>query len=85
MAALNYQIFRFSPQVNWKIRQHLVQGPKDLFIKNRSKHSSELLLCILRFFMNKSLNAIQFLVWSKKFEPAQHILGSVEGQGLRSL
>ena len=28
---------------------------KDLFIKNRSKHSSNTLLSLLRFFMNKSL------------------------------
>ena len=28
-------------------------------------------------------NAIQFLVWSKKFGPAQNILGPVEGQGTR--
>ena len=28
---------------------------KDLFIKNRSKFSRVLLLCLLRFFMNKSL------------------------------
>ena len=28
---------------------------KDLFIKNRSKHNSVLVLRLLRFFMNKSL------------------------------
>ena len=34
---------------------------EDLFIKNRSKLSSVLLLCLLRFFMNKSLvDVIQF-------------------------
>ena len=30
---------------------------KDLFIKNRSKHSSNTLLSLLRFFMNKSLSS----------------------------
>ena len=34
------------------------QSPKDLFIKNRSKLSKVLLLCLLRFFMNKSLGKI---------------------------
>ena len=29
-----------------------------------------------------ALNAIQFLVWLKKFGPAQNILGPVEGQGI---
>ena len=32
------------------------EGSKDLFIKNRSKHSSNTLLSLLRFFMNKSLS-----------------------------
>ena len=35
---------------------------KDLFIKNRSKHSSNTLQSLLRFFMNKSLSNF-FLKW----------------------
>ena len=32
-----------------------------------------------------ALNAIQFLVWPKKFGLAQNSLGPVEGQGIRQL
>ena len=37
-------------------QQQLLWARKDLFIKNRSKYSSYLLLYLLRFFMNKSLH-----------------------------
>ena len=45
------------PFGNLKLKETLIVYilGKDLFIKNRSKHSSNTLLCLLRFFMNKSL------------------------------
>ena len=32
---------------------------------------------------DEALNAVKFLGWLKKFEPAQNILGPVKGQGIR--
>ena len=33
----------------------------------------------------EALNAVKFLGWLKKFEPAQNILGPVTGQGTNEL
>ena len=43
------------PDDNGILSEFLSEIHKDLFIKNRSKLSRVLLLCLLRFFMNKSL------------------------------
>ena len=51
------------------LRDH--SSAKDLFIKNRSKYSSYLLLYLLRFFMNKSLEWTICFILTLKFAQAR--------------
>ena len=45
-------------------------------------HSVKLFFCAGTKVFEEALNAVKFLGWLKKFEPAQNILEPVKGQGI---
>ena len=51
--------------------------------KKDGLHSVQLSFCAGTKVFEEALNAVKFLVWLKKFGPAQNILGPVKGQGIK--
>ena len=83
------------PKMFWAGPNFFVPDQKFIYILWQSQtfcarqkddlHSVKFVFVSAQKVLKRHLNAVKFLGWLKKFGPAQNILGSVKGQGIRIL
>ena len=65
-----------------KIYLHIVAVTNIFCQTKRWFAFSKIGFCAVTKVFEEALNAVKFLVWLKKFGPAQNILGPAKGQGI---